>query len=154
MLDANFRLKPDAVGVTDAGTKADVIDALAEKFSAIYDVDRLVVLEALQEREALGSTGFGRGVAIPHARITGITRPVSVVLRLKSAIDFTAADGMPVDLVFGLLSPEGSGVAHLHALAAISRLVRDDTMHEALSNAANGEELYAMITNVTDRDAA
>lgn len=73
MLDANFRLKPDAVGVTDAGTKADVIDALAEKFSAIYDVDRLVVLEALQEREALGSTGFGRGVAIPHARITGIT---------------------------------------------------------------------------------
>lgn len=154
MLDANFKLKPDAVGIADATTKSGVFDALAEKFAAIYDVDRLVVLEALQEREALGSTGFGRGVAIPHARITGIARPVSVVLRLKSAIDFSAADGMPVDLIFGLLSPEGSGVAHLRALAAVSRLVRDDTMHEALSNAANGEELYAMIANVTDRDAA
>lgn len=154
MLDANFELKPEAVGLVSASTKPAILAALAEKFSAIYGVDQMIVEEALAEREALGSTGFGRGAAIPHARVGGIQRPVSVVLRLKSPIDFSAADGMPVDLVFGLLSPEGSGAAHLHALAAISRLVRDDAMREALSEAVNGEALYSMISNVTDRDVA
>lgn len=154
MLDANFKLGPEAVGISYAADKTAVLAILAERFAQIYGVDRIAVLEALEEREALGSTGFGRGVAIPHARIDGITRPVSVVIRLDRPIGFNAADGMPVDLVFGLLSPTGSGAAHLHALAAISRLIRDETMHDALSSAADGEELYAMISSVRDRDAA
>lgn len=154
MLDANFRLGPESVGISDAADKSAVLETLALWFSEIYGVSRALVLDALQEREVLGSTGFGRGVAIPHARISGINRPVSVVIRLHRPIPFDAADGMPVDLVFGLLSPAESGVAHLHALAAISRLIRDDTMREALNSAADGEELYAMISNVRDRDAA
>jgi PTS system nitrogen regulatory IIA component len=75
-------------------------------------------------------------------------------LRLESPVDFAAADAMPVDLVIGLLSPVGAGVGHLHALAAISRLVRDDEMHRAMTEASDAETLYALLTNATDRDAA
>jgi PTS system nitrogen regulatory IIA component len=113
------------------------------------------VLEHLEERERLGSTGFGRGVAIPHARMPNIGgRPVAALLKLRHPADFAAADGMPVDIVFGLLSPENSGATHLHALAAISRLMRDERVHEALSDAPNQEALYGLLTNATDRDAA
>jgi PTS system nitrogen regulatory IIA component len=76
------------------------------------------------------------------------------LLRLSEPTEFAAADGMPVDLVFGLVSPENSGAAHLHALAAISRLVRDERIHEALSEAPDAEALYGLISNVADRDAA
>jgi len=113
-----------------------------------------VVLEYLDEREKLGSTGFGRGVAIPHARIPGLSRPVAALLKLNHPADFQAADGLPVDLVFGLLSPENSGVGHLHALAAISRLVRDEHIHDALSDAPDEEAIYGLLTNVSDRNVA
>jgi PTS system nitrogen regulatory IIA component len=93
-------------------------------------------------------------VAIPHARIEGLKRPVAALLKLEHAVDFAAADDLPVDLVFGLLSPADAGATHLHALAAISRLVRDETMHEALVEATDAEALYALLTNATDRDAA
>jgi PTS system nitrogen regulatory IIA component len=111
------------------------------------------VLERILERENLGSTGFGRGVAIPHARIALVERPVAVFLRLSAPVAFEAADDMPVELVFGLLSPEAAGVVHLHALAAISRLMRDDKMHAALLDAPSDEAIYAMIANVGDRNA-
>src|SRR5919107_1466526 len=78
----------------------------------------------------------------------------AALLKLRQPVDFASADGMPVDLVFGLLSPENSGATHLHALAAISRLVRDERVHEALSDAPNKEALYGLLTNATDRDAA
>jgi PTS system nitrogen regulatory IIA component len=112
------------------------------------------VLERVTEREALGSTGFGRGVAIPHARIPQLGRPVAAFLRLEAPVAFEAADGMPVDLIFGLLSPEHAGAAHLHALAAISRMMRNDAMHSALSQAPSDEALYGLLSNVIDRDAA
>jgi PTS system nitrogen regulatory IIA component len=108
----------------------------------------------LQEREALGSTGFGRGVALPHARIDGLGRPVAALLKLAAPVDFGAADKMPVDLVIGLLSPINAGAAHLQSLAALSRMVRDDVMHRALSEAEDTETLYALLTNAADRDAA
>ncbi len=153
-MDANFTLFPEAVGTISANSKGAILEELAARFASVYDVDRVAVLESLEEREALGSTGFGRGVAIPHARNEAIRRPVAVLLKLAAPVDFKAADGMPVDLVFGLLSPVNAGAGHLHALASISRLVRDDEMHEALSDAETAESLYAVITNVIDRDAA
>ena len=153
-MDASFKLLPEAVAAIRAGTKAAILAAAADRFAAVYGVDRDTVLESLEEREALGSTGFGRGVAIPHARIDMIGRPVAVLLRLQSPVDFGAADGMDVDLVFGLLSPNNAGVSHLHALAAISRMVRDDDMHQALSDAQDSEALYALLTNSSDRDVA
>lgn len=153
-MSAVYHLDPAAVGSSNALTKSEVLDALANKFAAVYDLNASTVLEALEERERLGSTGFGRGVAIPHARIPGIRRPVCAVLRLGAQVSFDAADGLPVDLAFGLLSPEGSGATHLHALAAISRMLRDDRLRDRLAEAHNDESVYALLTSDSGRDAA
>ena len=147
-------MKPESVAILDATDKQAVLDALSRTFARAWSLDAGEVLEQLEERERLGSTGFGRGVAIPHARMPGLQRPVAALLKLRQPIDFAAADGLPVDLVIGLISPENSGATHLHALAAISRLMRDERVHEALSDAPNKEALYGLLTNATDRDAA
>jgi len=154
IMNLNFNLQPDAVATADAASKKAILCLLAERFAEAYGLNRDRVLEAIEEREALGSTGFGRRVAIPHARLSGLRRPVAAFLRLNSPVDFEAADGMPVDLVFGLLSPEQAGASHLHALAAISRMMRDDRMHLALVEAPGPEALFGLLSNVTDRDAA
>ncbi len=153
-MTALFTLDPEAVGTIRADSKAAILEQLAARFSAVYGLDSAVVLERIEERERLGSTGFGRGVAIPHARIGDLARPVAAFFRLEAPVAFDAADGMPVDLVFGLLSPEQAGASHLHALAAISRMMRDDRMHTALSQAPGAEAIYGLLCNVIDRDAA
>jgi len=149
-----FLMKPESVAIIEAADKPAILTALSDIFASAWELDAEKVLEQLDERERLGSTGFGRGVAIPHARISGLQRPVAALLKLKQPADFAAADGMPVDLIFGLLSPENCGATHLHALAAISRLVRDERIHEALSEAPDEEAMFGLLTNVTDRDAA
>lgn len=153
-MTALFTLVPEAVATVRLDSKLAILGAIAERFAAVYALDAGIVLERVTEREALGSTGFGRGVAIPHARIPQLHRPVAAFLRLEAPVAFEAADGMPVDLVFGLLSPEHAGAAHLHALASISRMMRNDAMHEALSQAPSDEALYGLLSNVIDRDAA
>jgi PTS system nitrogen regulatory IIA component len=153
-MDVIFKLLPEAVWVAGVADKGAALEALATRFAKVYALDRATVLEGLQEREALGSTGFGRGVALPHARISGLKRPVAALLKLTAPIDFAAADRMPVDLVIGLISPDNAGATHLHALAALSRMVRDEDMHRALTGAADTEMLYALLTNASDRDAA
>jgi len=153
-MDALFAIKPESVAIVDADGKQAILERLSGLFADAWELDTGQVLELLEEREALGSTGFGRGVAIPHARISGIQRPVAALLRLRHPADFNAADGLPVDLVFGLLSPENSGASHLHALAAISRMVRDEDMRDALADAPDVEAIYGLLTNVTDRDVA
>jgi PTS system nitrogen regulatory IIA component len=84
----------------------------------------------------------------------GLKRPVAAFLKLAAPVAYDAADRQPVELVFGLLSPENAGTTHLHALAAISRLLRDERVHEALVNAPHAEAIYGLLSNVTDRDAA
>lgn len=149
-----FSIKPESVAIIEAADKQAILERLSQTFADSWGLDAAQVLEHLEERERLGSTGFGRGVAIPHARFPGVSRPVAALLKLRQPADFAAADGMPVDLVVGLLSPENSGATHLHALAAISRLMRDERVHEALSDAPDAEALYGLLTNATDRDAA
>jgi nitrogen PTS system EIIA component len=153
-MTALFTLLPDAVGTIEADSKLAILEQLAARFAAVYGLDPALVLDRIEEREKLGSTGFGRGVAIPHARIPDLNRPVAAFFRLAAPVGFDAADGLPVDLVFGLLSPESAGAAHLHALAAISRMMRDDRMHAALGEAPGPEALFALLANVIDRDAA
>lgn len=153
-MTALFTLLPEAVATVRADSKAAILEVLSAGFAAVYALDQATVLERITERESLGSTGFGRGVAIPHARIGGLARPVAAFLRLEAPVAFDAADGMPVDLVFGLLSPEQAGAGHLHALAAISRMMRVEAMHAALSQAPSDEALYGLLSNVIDRDAA
>jgi PTS system nitrogen regulatory IIA component len=149
-----FKLLPEAVWIASPSDKPAILAALAERFAKVYSLDRAAVLDALEEREALGSTGFGRGVALPHARLENLNRPVAALLKITRPIDFGAADRMPVDLAIGLLSPANAGATHLHALAALSRMVRDVDMHRALTQASDVETLYAVLTNASDRDAA
>jgi PTS system nitrogen regulatory IIA component len=153
-MNAIFKLLPEAVWIASATDKRAIIEAMADRFAAVYQLDMATVLEGLQEREALGSTGFGRGVALPHARIDGLGRPVATLLKLESPVDFAAADHLPVEIVIGLLSPTNAGATHLHALAALSRMVRDEDMLRALGEATDTETLYALLTNASDRDAA
>lgn len=153
-MNSNFAIKPEAVRVVQADSKDEILQQLSALLAEAWSLDAASVLEHLEERESLGSTGFGRAVAIPHARLPDLGRPVAALLKLERPVEFNAADGLPVDLVFGLLSPANSGATHLHALAEISRLVRDDRVHEALSDAPDAEALYSLLANVTDRDAA
>jgi PTS system nitrogen regulatory IIA component len=153
-MNAIFKLLPEAVWVAAPADKATILAQLATRFAKVYALDETAVFEGLQEREALGSTGFGRSVALPHARIDGLARPVAALMKLAAPVEFAAADGLPVDVVIGLLSPTNAGATHLHALAALSRLVRDEDMHRALTEANDTETLYALLTNASDRDAA
>lgn len=153
-MTANFTFLPGAVASADCPTRDDVLVQLADLLARAYGLDRVEVLDALEEREKLGSTGFGRGIALPHARIDGIRRPVAALLRLKEPVDFEAADGLPVDMAIGLVSPTQAGATHLHALAEISRMLRDETTREALLDAQDEEAMYALITNAGTRDAA
>ena len=153
-MSALFVLLPDAVKTATVGDKAAILSQLADLFARVYDLDRDLVLDRVTEREQLGSTGFGRNVAIPHARLPDLARPVAAVIRLDQPVEFDSADGMPVEFVFGLLSPDGAGATHLHALAAISRMMRDDRMREALAAAPGPDAIYSLLSNVLDRDVA
>ena len=103
------------------------------------------VLEALVEREALGSTGVGRGVALPHARLPGLDRMRAVFVRLEAPVAFDAVDDQPVDLLFALFAPEGAGSDHLRALARVSRLLRSEKMRQQLRLARTADAIYAIL---------
>jgi len=150
----NLALSPEAIAFVRIETKPKVLVRLADLFAAAYGLDAGEVLENLEAREALGSTGFGRGVAIPHCRSNAIRRPTLAILKLAPPIDFAAADAMPVSLVCGIVSPENAGATHLHALAAVSRMARDEAMLQTLLDAPDAEALYALLTNQFLRDAA
>lgn len=112
------------------------------------------VSEALLERERLGSTGFGRGIALPHAKLPDLTGVRGIFLQLARPIEFNAVDGLPVDLLFVLLSPLDAGADHLKALAGVSRLLRNESFAERLRGAKNDEALYALLSDLDARDAA
>jgi PTS system nitrogen regulatory IIA component len=153
-MNVNFAVVPEAIRLARPETGGQILRQLADIFAEVYGLDGEAVLEGLEQREALGSTGFGRGVAIPHCRLDSVTHPTMAILKLEQPIDFKAADAIPVSLVFGLVSPENAGATHLHALAAISRLMRDEAMVNALGDAPDAEALFAVLTNQFLRDAA
>lgn len=117
-------------------------------------LDAVEVSDALIERERLGSTGFGRGVALPHARLLGLTGVRGMFIQLARPIDFDAVDALPVDLAFVLLSPVDAGADHLKALAGVSRFLRDENALGRLRGARNAEAVYAILTEDAARDAA
>ncbi|UAB78465.1 PTS sugar transporter subunit IIA [Erythrobacter sp. SCSIO 43205] len=154
-MDVNINLLAEAVATARIEEKRQILSKLSDLFASVYGLDADDVLEGLEQREALGSTGFGRGVAIPHCRLSTVSRPTLAVLKLETPVDFKAADAVPVTIAFGLVSPENAGATHLHALAAISRLMRDEHMMSALSEAPDAEAVYALLTNqFLQRDAA
>jgi len=126
--------------------KKQLLQLLAEKASQVAGVTDRRVFETLLERERLGTTGVGQGIAIPHGRLSDIKKIMGVFARLESPIEYEAVDNQPVDLVFMLLAPEGAGADHLKALARVSRLLRNQAACEKLRNAATAEALYAILT--------
>ena len=151
----SVHIAPAAVAASgDALSKKQVFRMLAEKAAHSYMLDENLVLECLNERESLGSTGFGAGVAIPHARIKGMHKSVGLFLRLAQPISFDAHDGQDVDLVFGLLSPQQGSADHLKALAEVSRFLRDEAVLTKLRGAASDDALYVLLTGHKDQRAA
>jgi nitrogen PTS system EIIA component len=112
------------------------------------------ILEVLTERERLGSTGLGMGIAIPHGKLSELRRLHGLFARLEKPIDFASVDDRPVDLIFVLLAPEDAGADHLKALARVSRLLRSQAICEKLRGTDNADALYALLTDGTASAAA
>ena len=144
----------DVVPRLRAASKKQVLQELARRAAASCGEDEHVIFELLIERERLGSTATGGGVAIPHARMASLDRIYGLFARLERAIDFEAIDNEPVDLVFLLLTPTSAGADHLKALARVSRLFRDQSICAKLRGATSADAIYALLTYVEDSEAA
>lgn len=131
----------------------DVLARLAAHAAASFGLPEETILNALMEREQLGSTGIGRGVAIPHAKAK-VPRVRGVLFQLSTPVDFDAVDDVPVDLVFLLLAPEGDDAGHLKALSRVARRLRADGTQRALRGARTDEALYAVVTGTGAAEAA
>ncbi len=134
--------------------KRQLLNQLAQVAAQRLAVDPTLIADSIAERERLGSTGFGGGVAIPHGKLAGLDRVYALVARLSTAVDYKAIDGGKVDLVFLLLSPPDAGAEHLKALAAVSRLVRNAATVEKLRGARSRDALAAVVLAAEERDAA
>jgi PTS system nitrogen regulatory IIA component len=135
-------------------SKKQLLQELAARAAQEYGLAPRRVIEGLMAREQLGATAMGDGVAIPHARVPGLTSIVGVFARLERPVEFDAADGQPVDLVFMLLAPEESGADHLRALARVSRLLRNAATREKLRATVKGPALHALVTEPATSRAA
>lgn len=128
------------------GDKKSLLALMAAQAAKITGIHERVILDAVIQREKLGSTGVGKGIAIPHARLKDCPRVVGLFAQLHQPVAFDALDDQPVDLVFMLLSPDGAGADHLQALAAISRLLRDGAITERLRGATSADAVLALLT--------
>lgn len=141
-------LSPNAVESSlKASSKKQVLQALSERAAAITGLEERDIFSVVLERERLGTTGVGQGLAIPHGKLPGLEAIMGVFARLAKPVDFEAIDRQPVDLVFMLLAPERAGADHLKALARVSRLFRNTSICEKLRGSTDASALYALITN-------
>ena len=146
---------PDAVlaAVKASGKKA-LLAELASRAAALYQLDERRLFDRLLERERLGSTGIGGGIAIPHGRMAPLGKPCGVFARLANPVDFDSIDERPVDIVFLLMAPEGAGADHLKALARVSRLLRDRALVEKLRATDSADALYALLVEPIQAQSA
>ena len=148
-------LSPDAViAHLKAANKKQALQELAHRAGQLTRLPERRILETLMEREKLGSTGMGQGIAIPHGRVAGIAKMTGLFAQLDHPIEFDSMDDQPVDLVFLLLAPEDAGADHLKALARVSRLLRNNNVCEKLRAAPQTATLYALLTEPTAAQAA
>ncbi len=130
-----------------ATSKKQTLQLLSAIAAGQTGLSERLIFETLMEREHLGSTGVGQGIAIPHGKLKELDRIVGIFARLETPVDFDAIDDQPVDIVFLLLAPKEAGADHLKALARISRLLRDRSVCGKLRGAANADTLYALLTD-------
>lgn len=155
MNDLSDFLTPDAI---DAGlsvtNKKSLFQQLATGSARVTALQSKDILASIQQRERLGSTGFGGGVAIPHGKIEGLSAITGYFVRLNNAIDYQAVDNLPVDLIFLLLSPPDGGADHLKALARVSRALRDRSTLAKLRGAHSKDAIFALLSGVESLNAA
>ncbi|MFV0513545.1 MAG: PTS sugar transporter subunit IIA [Jhaorihella sp.] len=148
-------LKPEAVKVfAAASSKKRLFREIGEVAQSAYALDPQATVDALMERESLGPTGVGHGVALPHAHLSELDRVVGVFVMLEKPIDFGAVDRQPVDIAFSLLAPEDAGVEHLKALALVSRTLRDVSLCSKLRANPDPTKLFALLSQAQSVQAA
>jgi len=140
--------------VTSTSSKKRLLQDLADLAHAAYEIPAGETVEALLERESLGPTGVGHGVALPHARLSGVDSVLGAFILLEKPIDFNSIDRQPVDLAFALFAPEDAGVEHLKALALVSRTLRDSAVCAKLRANPDAATLYAILTEAQSVQAA
>jgi PTS system nitrogen regulatory IIA component len=154
-MDLSSILKPEAVRAMAAvSSKKRLFQDLADLAQTACQLDSANVLNALTERESLGPTGVGHGVALPHARIRELDNVCGALVVLEKPLDFGAPDRLPVDIIFALFAPERSGVEHLKALALVSRTLRDQNLCAKLRANPDPATLYAILTESLPSKAA
>jgi len=137
-----------------AGSKKQALQELAARAAELTGLSEREIFDTIIEREHLGTTGVGQGIAIPHGKLASLERLYGLFARLDKAIDFEAIDDQPVDLIFLLLAPESAGADHLKALAKVSRLLRDKAVCEKLRGSDGRDALYALLIEPGAQHAA
>ena len=151
---ADILLEESVLFCTDIKTKNSVLKRLADQASKATGLPAEELFEALNDRESLGSTGLGNGIAVPHGKIVGLKRVVAVFIKLATPVDFESVDDQPVDLVMMLLAPVGAGADHLKALARVARVLRTDSIAENLRRANEPARLYSILTQTLEATKA
>ena len=144
----------DVLPALQAGSKRQVLQALAAHAAKATGLDERMIFDVLLQRERLGSTALGGGIAIPHGRFSGLERVRGFFARLATPVEFDALDHRPVDIVFMLMAPEAAGADHLKALARVSRVLRDKSLVEKLRATREPNALYALLTGAQPSRAA
>ena len=154
-MEINDLLVPEG-GVADlkATSKKQALQDLAKRAAEVSGLHERAIFDVLMERERLGTTGVGNGIAIPHGKLASLDRLHGLFARLEQPIDFHAIDERPVDLIFVLLAPENAGADHLKALARISRLLRNNGICDKLRGTDSAEALFAILTESQEDPAA
>ena len=148
-------LKPEAIRIfSSVSSKKRLLHDIAGIAEACYQTDYSQTVEALMERESLGPTGVGGGIALPHARLEQLDTVVGAFVLLENPVEFDAIDKQPVDIVFGLFAPKSAGVEHLKALALVSRTLREQSIVAKLRSNPKSSTLYTILTEPANVQAA
>ena len=137
-----------------ANSKKQVLQLLSEKAAELTGLPEREVFDTILQRERLGSTGVGNGIAIPHGKLAGVKKITGVFARLENPVEFESLDDQPVDLVFLLLAPEGAGADHLKALSRIARVLRDTSTVEKISSTADAAAINSFLSETPASHAA
>lgn len=154
-MDLSDLISADAIiPALKANSKKQLLQLLAEKAAALTGLPEREIFDTILQRERLGSTGAGNGLAIPHGKLASVTKITGVFARLDTPVDFDAIDDQPVDLVFLLLAPEGAGADHLKALSRIARVFRDADTVAKIRGAADANAIHALLSTTPASHAA
>ena len=154
-MDLTTLLRPEAVrSLSATGSKKRLFQELGDIADLVYGAEAGDVASALQERESLGPTGVGKGIALPHARLEQLDSVIGIFMRLEKPLDFDSVDRQPVDLIFALLAPQDAGVEHLKALALVSRTMRNGDLCAKLRANTEPGTLHTILTEAPASQAA